>query len=187
MAKSLKTITLQIAARHKRKNKAEADLKKARKEFFDAAREHWRSQPLAQKLLSYEVKTLNEAHTLAIQEYPAWIVIGSRPYPDEAKQIGWEIMIEENPEYKAYEFTHPDLNLVFTKEVRAGSVTIDDERLKEKDPDLYKKVFKRQTQWVPRDFDSLDPDTLAQVQEYIYRDTPTLALPAPKKAKVADE
>lgn len=191
MAKSLKTITKQIAARHKAKGKAETALKKARGEFFDVATAATDNDDLlARKTLRIAADNEIQARSHLEREYPGWIILELLNEDEEhdgstdMSTSVWLALIKEDPALQPFTFVHPELDLVFERQVRAGSIQFDDERLKKENPDLYKKVTKQVR--VPVDFDSLDEDTLADVAPYIFRGPPTVALPAPRKAKEED-
>lgn len=190
MAKSLKTITKQLASRHKRKNKAESDLKKSRGEFFERATEQCVDETLARKTIRLvaDDQAMVEAHIE--REYPGWVIIQTRETDPEDGDVSaaWEAIIEEDATLKPYKYVNPELGLVFERQIRQGSVMLDDERLKEEQPELYEKITEETR--VVKDFDTLDEDTVAAVQPYVYRGKPTVALPAPRKAKeeeLADE
>jgi hypothetical protein len=182
MAKSLKTITKRLLSSHKAKTTAEGKLKKNRSEFFERATEECSDEStLARKTV--EIWGPPSQHQEYIErEYPGWIIIEGKELEDSTNEDEhYDVIIQENPELKPFKFVHPELGMVFERQVRQGSVMLDNERLKYEDPELYKRVTEEVR--VPVDFDTLDEDTVAAVQQYVFRGKPTVALPAPRKAK----
>jgi hypothetical protein len=183
MSKQITTITKQLAARHKRKTKAEADLKKSRGEFFAYADEQLADESLAQKTVR-TTRGLLHGMVEVGQRFPEWDLVESQEVEDDPTHETWDHLIREKPEFKSFRFVDPYLGLVFERQYRSGAIQLDDERLKEENPELFEKVTEEVR--VPVDFDTLDEETLAEVQPYVFRGKPTVALAAPKKAKEED-
>jgi hypothetical protein len=97
---------------------------------------------------------------------------------------GWEAIMVERPEFVPYTFVNVEDGMVYQRQVVPGGQLLDDDRMREEDPDLYEEVT-FELPWgdrIVRPLDALDPRTLADVQGYIYRGKPSVKLPAPRKA-----
>lgn len=108
----------------------------ARKEFFGLATEALRETTLAEEVVELPAKSLESATDLFEKKYPGWIVEEVRVHPD--KDGHFEAIISENPELMAYIFEHDGWR--YKRQVTKGSVYVDDERLREEDPDLWEEV-----------------------------------------------
>lgn len=177
--------------------------------FFKFATRLSRENSLAERVVEEKADHPDIAREKAAKRYPLWEIEDTRVHP--AKEGWYEIIIVENPEYKA--FSHECNGRVFQRQVVAGSIYIDDERLKAEDLTLYKEVtfipdeetikgmlyesgvhqrelderFEELLVHYPlsrqlRDLEELEPEQLAGLQEYIYEGKPVVKFPAPKKA-----
>lgn len=183
MAKSIKTIAKQVASRHKRKKEAATALEKARDEFFAYATEQVDDPDLLARKTVQTTNGLLAGLVQVAKDYPEWRVLTSEQ-EDADDPHTWNHLLEENPKFKSYVYADPDLGLVFERQFRSGKIVLDDERLKKENPELYDEVMEMVPQ--PKDFDKLDDETLADVQQYVYREKPTVALASPRKAKEED-
>jgi hypothetical protein len=190
MANQLQQITKQLGTAHKKKSEGERELKESRSKFFKAIDEEILStETLAQQTIEVP-ETVVDEETL-IQHvavfYPGWQVgeVVSLVWADEAPT---EIIIEENPAFKKFVYVNHEDGFVYRRNVSEGGPSLDDERLKVEDPELWKritevKVVPRQQVRVLKDMETLPDKDLAAMQEYFVPGSMTVKLDAPRKAK----
>lgn len=177
-AKTLASVTKRLGRRYDKWKDAERLKKESQQDFFELATvEVNKDESLARKTV-YVYGELKEAREHIAQYHPGWIV---ETY-QHSDQVGDEIafVLVEDPQYKPYKYVNRDLGLVFEREIRQGSVTLDDERLRKEDPELWQRVT--QETRVLKDLDELDEEDTADLQRYVYRDKPRVALRQPRKA-----
>lgn len=132
------------------RKEADDEQKKYRNEFFEAATEATKEEVLARLVVQTPQDITSEAEARAYAEryYPGYVA-GEVTHK---KGSGWSVSIEEDPALKTFEYaveveggiedakgnTHPGYRIVRTS--RAGSAVLDDERLREKDPDLWNEI-----------------------------------------------
>jgi hypothetical protein len=208
----LTKITTELGEAYKAWKDGEKDKDELRKQFFTAIDERLAQEKPAEKYVTIGHRGMAEedARERLTKKYPTWKVDELRPSGD-----GWEAILVELSAYAAFTFVNAADGKVYQRQVSAGSVYIDDERLLEEDPDLWFKVTEvpnrgtladllyecgvdhlevdnkidylwPESQRVLRPLDSLDADTLAALSEYIYEGKPTVKLAAPRKAKAEE-
>lgn len=126
------------------------------------------------------VLTLDEASARAEKYNPRYCIDESR----EAEN-GFEFIMLERPEFMPFLYVNVADEMVYQRQVTDGSQVLDDDRLQVEDPGLYKAVT-FELPWgvrMVRPFDSLTPEQLGAISDYIYRGKPTVKLPAPRPAK----
>lgn len=181
------------------------DKDKLRKEFFESISNELSQKGLAQKSVTVEANSLEEAQDLVEKQYPSWSIVSGNEAPGE-----YQYLLEENPEFLPFSIEHD--GYTWARQIRSGSVYIDDERLEKEDIDLWWEAtefpmeefilcllyeaqypaeevepliavvaerfgLKRQI----KSLESLDPETLAKLQKYMYEGKPSVALASPKK------
>lgn len=188
----LADITRRLGEAHRQWKDGEKTKAQLKDEFFEVITQQMMSGDLAEKLYEvHEPVRENEAIELAEQYNPGWEVSAIRAvqfdYEDGESIPGWEVILVEDPQYKAFQYVNSDDEMVYTKSIVAGSIQLDDERLKECDPDLYEQVT-----YVPeperrlRPLDELPDIVLAKLQKYMYEGKPIVKFPAPRKAKAEE-
>lgn len=161
-------------AQEKEAKKEKAGLKER---FFELATEKLAKEPLAERYASLPASSEEEACDRFAQYYAGYTLDAIRPV--EGQEGQWEAILIEDPALKS--FSVEVAGRVYSRQIRSGSPLLDDERLQEDDPELYEAVTELKR--VVKPLESLDDDTLAKLSNYIYVGRPTVALPAPKKAK----
>ena len=160
------------------------DREKFRDEFFTLALEEVESETLAQKTVSVEAgfEDADAAKAWLAKYYPTWRFV---EWAEELDEDGnFVAILEEDPYYQSYSFTNPRDGKVYKRKVTSGSPVLDDERLRERDPELWERIThvpEPQRQLRPET--EIDADDLAAMQEYTYMSKPQIQLPAPTKAK----
>lgn len=176
---NLKSVTEKLAEAYSDWKSGEKAKNKLRDEFFAAANEEIKSGNLAEKYASVDAPDEASARDRLKKQFPAWEIEEIR----NDKNL-WEAVLVENPDFVPFTYVNKELGVVFQKQVSSGSVYIDDERLAEDDPDLYEEVtYVPEPERQLKDLESLPPNVLAQLADYIYEGKPTVKLTAPRKAK----
>lgn len=99
-------------------------LKETQQEFFDAVTAHLETTILAQKTV------------LQPEYYPGWRILDDRDWHNEERGI----LIEEDPAIKPYAYVNTDDGYVYKRGVTRKEDTLDVERLREEDEDLYHEM-----------------------------------------------
>lgn len=175
----LNAVTEQLAKAYDSWKSGEKAKNKLRDEFFEAVLAEVESRSRAEKYASVSAKNEADARDKLNKQHPTWEIEEIRQNENQ-----WEAVLVENPKYVAFTYVNKDLGLVFQKQVSAGSIYIDDERLAEEDPELYEQVtYIPEPQRELKQLETLPPDVLAKLTDYIYEGKPTIKLSAPRKAK----
>jgi hypothetical protein len=150
--------------------------------FFQAITEEMAQSVLAEDLAVVAAHTEEDARARLARYYPRHVVEAVRP----ADEGFYEAIIVENPAFLPHAVTFE--GLVFERQIVSGALLLDDERLKEEDPELWEKVtYVPEPKRTLRPLDQLDAQLVAELQEYMYEGPPTVKLPAPKKIKEEDQ
>lgn len=154
--------------------KSKNDLRQA---FFDLVNTF--VGPPASQVIQVYGPTEGQVREKLETRYPAWDIQAIRPTKDNF----FEVELQEKPEYMPFKFANPEDGMLYARQVSSGSPQIDDEALKEAEPELYEAVTYEVTERRFKDFDELDHDQLARLQTFVYEGRPTIKLASPRKAK----
>lgn len=148
---------------------------KFKEEFFEAATEELKREVPAQ---IYEkiagIADENEARRIARKKFPTFRILDALPEHD-----GFRVVLEEDPELRSFAYEHD--GWIYQRQVTAGSVMIDDDRLKETNPDLWQAITRVPTERVMKPLEDLSPEELAALEPYLYSSKPVIKLAAPRK------
>lgn len=175
----LSKITSELGERYKAWKKSEADKDESRKAFFQAVTEELEGTTPPTKTVVVEGSDPNEVELWAKGAYPAWNISAIRPLSDSS----FEVMLEGSLDYEAYSYVNKETGMVFRRTVRAGSLSLDDERMKEIDPKLYEEVTQEIVTRELRPLEELSPDQKQRVESFLIEGKPRVVLEAPRKAK----
>lgn len=142
-------VVKKLAPAYREWKAGEKEKEKQRKLFFTAIEEdiEKNGEPADDLVVVVGCASDTQAIEKAEKEYPGWIVEAVRPYEDpeklhpelEGEGVGaWECIISEDPKYMPFSVEYE--GFVWKKQVSEGSQMLDDERLAEEDPELYKRV-----------------------------------------------
>lgn len=163
----------EVDAQEKEAKKEKTEL---RAKFFELATEKAAQEPLAERYAVVPAENEEQARERIARYYSGFRIDAIR----EVTGVGdWEAILVEDPELKP--FSVEVEGKVYQRQIRSGSVLLDDERLKEEDLELYESITTQVT--VVKPLDDLDQDTLAKLSDYIYTGKPSVALPAPKEVR----
>jgi hypothetical protein len=177
MSHDLSQITKDLGSTHKSSKELEKKLKDCRAKFFEAVDEQiLSSETLARQTITVPEDVEPEAYVK--QFHPGWRVVdpGSKEHT---------YIIEEDPSFKKFVYVNHDDGNVYRRNVSQAGPSLDNERLKEEDPDLWKRisVSKVQRVRVLKDMEEISNKDLAAMQEYFVPGPMTVKLDAPRKAK----
>lgn len=207
----LQDITTRLGAAYTKWKGGEKEKNQAKDEFWAAIETDAAENP-EEKLIEIEPGHLTD---IGIEDYvemyhPAWKLDEYRERDNE-----WvDAILTLKPEFKAFKFVNAADGMVYQRQFVNGSPVLNEDALQEYDPDLWFAITRIPNQeevenllyhanvepdelksfidglWNgPRDLlplDTLDPETLARVQAFIHPGTPSVKLPAPKKATAED-
>lgn len=185
----LATITKRLGAVHAKSKEAEKELKVSRSEFFEAVDEEIIStETLARQTITFPATLTEQCEddaedltTYVKRFYPGWRIaeIGSK------ENI---CIIEEDPSFKKFVYVNHEDGNVYRRNVSQGDPSLDDDRLKSEDPELWEritevKIIPRQEIRVLKDLETLPNQDFSAIQEYLVPGPMTVKLDAPRKAK----
>jgi hypothetical protein len=146
-----------FAGEDKKKKNRESGLKEA---FFDAATEAVAQATLAQKTVTVP-SGVEDPEYYALKRNPRWRVI---EVVDLSQQPGFAgVVLEEDPQYKPFVYVNRKTKRVWTRSVRDGSPWLDDEELRESDPELWKRITRLYNDQFIRELlyhANIDPDEI---------------------------
>jgi hypothetical protein len=111
--------------------------------------------------------------------YPRYSVVEARAHVEEGGYT--EVLLRERPEYKSFTFVNKKDGQAYTRQISEGAPILDDEALKENDPELYKEITKTETVVIP--VEEMTPAQLQKIEDYVYPGKLTVKLGSPRKAK----
>jgi hypothetical protein len=177
MTDKLVEVTKQLGENYKEAKEADKKKNDSRKEFFELIDERENDEPT--EIIGVTASSEAEARAQALKYFPSHEVLLVRDNEDGTFLL--EIRIADL--YRPFTFVNPEDGMVCARQARAGSLHLDDERLKEENPDLYERVTYVPDERVLRDLDDIDDEDAALLGEYLYSDKPTMRLAPPRKAK----
>jgi hypothetical protein len=170
-------LTARLGKRYRTFKDKERLKEESRKEFFEAATKETEAEVLATKAVSITAQDSNDAQTKVGQQNPRWRVVGVTSLGGDE----YRVSLEEDPQYKPFVFVNPQDGQVYRKTVQAGTPTLDDDALREDDPELWESITVPSRELKP--LDELPDELIAKVQPYLYEGKPQVKLAAPRKAK----
>jgi hypothetical protein len=170
-------LTARLNKSYKAWKKAESDKNKEKDNFFRLAIENLKeTETLAQVIVQINLD-VEDVEQWILDRYPRWRIVDI----DRDKSTA---LIEEDPYFKDFLYTNSESNLVFERKIVDGGQSLDDDRLKSENPELWERITEETR--VLRPLESLKAEDLALVQEYIILGKPQVKLQAPRKAKAED-
>lgn len=167
--KNLRRITAKFGRAYDRSKKFDQRKKDWQTEFFAACTQAVQRE---RRLPMKSVVAPDEA--AALQLNPGWRVIMDDP-------LEGTYLIEKDPDLIPYTYVNPDDGMVYQRGTTESGPSLDDERLKEQNPDLYDEITHTVT--VIKDPSTWTEEQLAAVQDYMIPGTIKARLVPPRKAK----
>ena len=170
---NLDQITKELGTRYEVSKTAAAELATKKSEFFTAIDEEIIStETLAQQTVSPPAD-FGEPEAYVKVFYPGWRVI-------EETEEG--ILIEEDPAYKKFVHVNHEDGKLYRRNVSQAGPSLDDARLQQEDPDLWKRITKPAPRML-KDLDKVSNKDLAAMQAYFVPGSMVVKLDAPRQAK----
>jgi hypothetical protein len=176
---SLVDVTKRLGKKYKLWKSNETKKNDDKETFFKLANEEVAARGLSRKSVSIYGPGQDEARTRCQEYYPIFREIAV----SESGDGYFDFVLEELAEFKPYTYVNPEDRQVYGRRIQSGPTTLDDERLQQEDPELYKRVTETETKRVLKDIKKLSPEDLAAVGEYIYEAKPKVQLAPPRPAK----
>lgn len=181
------TLTRELGKAYDAQKKAEKELKgddSKKKDRSPGLKERFFHEATQEAMASLAQKTYIgglggsefDAFTLAEKYSPGWRAVSA-----EITSEGWRVLLEEDPAFKPFTYVNKEDKRVWGKQIVRSSPMLDDEELKNKDPDLWKRVTKPAR--VMRPLEELKPNDLAELQGFMYPGLLQVKLAPPRKAK----
>src|SRR5208282_2645642 len=154
MSENLDTITKELGTRYEVSKTAAAELAAKKSEFYKAIdAEIVETETLAQQIVGY---TGDPAECVKVF-YPGWRVVSSDPEDNTA-------VIEEDPAFKKFVHVNPEDGKFYRRNISQEGPSLDDERLQQEDPALWKRITKPAR--VLKPFYTVSNKDLAALQAY---------------------
>lgn len=184
MPKKLKSkieeVTKQFGEKHAAKDKADKEMKKLRKQFFDLIEVP--EPELARQTIYVEAE---DPEQYVATLYPKWRIVSYKTVAREADPPEWKVIIQEDPDKKTYIFVNPLDKQVYQRTVAEGAPELDLERMKKEDPEFYERVTFEPPP-PPRELfplASMDDEEKEGLKKYLTPGKLTNRMEAPRKAK----
>ena len=171
MSDNLNRITKELGTRYEVSKTAAAELAEKKDEFYTAIDEEIAStETLAQQTVGYTGQPDDHIKVF----YPGWRLVSSNTEDNTA-------VIEEDPAFKKFVHINPEDGKLYRRNVSQQGPSLDDTRLQEEDPALWKRITKPAR--VLKDLDKVSNKDLAAMQAYFVPGKMTVKLDAPRDAK----
>ncbi len=177
MSDELVEVTKQLGKNYLKAKAADKEKTACRAKFFELVNERENDEPT--ETIGVAADSEPEARAQALKYFPAHKVLTVRDNEDGTFLL--EIQIDDP--YRPFTFVNPEDGMVYARQARAGSLHLDEERLKEENPELYERVTYVPEERVLRDLDEIEDEDAAVLGDYLYSDKPTMVLASPRKAK----
>jgi hypothetical protein len=136
----IEEVTSKVKLSHAAKKEEEKELSEARDEFFAAATERLEQQPRATRTIIVptsaggKILASNEEVESYVHKYhPEWKIISIEDEP-------FRVLVEEDPAWMKYTYISEDRKTVFQRGITQASDYLDDDSLRQDDPDLWLRV-----------------------------------------------
>lgn len=194
----LEEVCTKLGKAHKAQKEEKDNLENGRNEFFTLATETLEKTTLAKMVVEWPEGVDPLEYTS--RYYPGWRAV---------KLVDHKVQLEEDPALKKFVFVNPVDGKVYQRNAIQGQPQLDDELLREKDPDLWIRITDVENRaWlgnllyemnvepdeideilitydaprVLKPADELDPEDLAAITDYLVPSPITLRLESPRKA-----
>lgn len=171
-------VTSRLGEAYRAWKSSEKEKDEYRKRFFELADEALEGTTVLERV-EVEAESAEEALAQVEKRFPQWRVQDIRSLNN-----GWfQVIIEEDPSLRPYQFVNPDDGQVYSRQVSSGTMHLDEERLQADDPELFEAVTYIPQERQLRSLEELEPEQVARLQEYLYEGRPRVKLAPPREAK----
>lgn len=170
--KNLRKITTSFGRAYDRSKRYEQRKKDWQTEFFAACTQAIQRE----RRLPRKSVVTNESSDWVKEQNPGWRIIDS--------DNRFTYLLEKDPNLVPYTYINPDTKMVYQRGTQESGPSLDEERLKDENPDLYNEVT--ETQRVVKDPSTWTEDQMEQIQPYLIPGTIKAKLIPPRKAKAEE-
>lgn len=176
---SLEEITSKLGKWHAKWKEAERAKNLEKERFFNEVTQRLQDELAAQSVEKISAKDEEEALRIAQRRFHRYKVIDVR----ENKQGDWDVVLEENPEYKPFVYVNKEDGQVYQRVVAEGAPFLDDDSIRDENPDLWDRITEEKVTRELRPLEELDPEDIAAIQPYLTAPRPQVRFPNPRRAK----
>src|SRR4051812_18767479 len=130
---SLEDTTSKLGEFHRKWKEAEKEKEKYKKQFFSEITEEVANEVVAQSVETVEAEDDEAAVRISERRFRRHHVVDVRERADG----DWDVVLEENPAFKPFVYVNPDDGQVYQRVVIDGSPYLDDDALREENPELW--------------------------------------------------
>lgn len=174
-------ITSRLGRAHKAWKDAEKEKNQHRERFFRAVREEFEQELAPQSVEQVEATSEEQAWRIAQRRFHRYRIVDIQQDDDDSDK--WNVILEEDPEYRSYQHVNPEDGQVYSKIVSEGAPYLDDDTLRDENPELWERITQPITTRQMKPLDSLSPEDVAAMQPYITAPKPTIRLGNPRPAR----
>lgn len=149
-----------------------------RDKFFSQINEELKEEVPPQLVVEFPTDDEEAALRQAQRQYIRHRIVSTAPV-----EGGYQVILEEDPEYRAFTYINPADGQVYQRIISEGSPSLDDDTLREENPELWEAITEEVTERKLKPLDNLTAEQLAGLQPYITMPKPQVRLAAPRKAK----
>lgn len=149
-------------------------------EFFAAATEELKDEVLSQRVETIDAGGEEQALRIAQRRYYNENITDIRRIEGEDR---WQVVIEEDPALRPFTYINKHDGRVYSRQLVTGTPLLDDESIREEDPELWEQITEEVTERKMKSLDDMTDEELAAIQPYIYAPKPSVKLGPPRKAK----
>lgn len=174
---SLDEITSELGVTYDAWKQGEKEKNKLKERFFAAATEELAQETPAQILEEVHADSAEKASELAAKKFPRFRVLDVL----EDGEGRYRVALEELPQFRPFTHINKADGRVYSRQINEGAAILDDERIQEEDPELWKQITEPQR--VIKPLEKLTSEQLVALRPYIYASKPVAKLSAPRQAK----
>lgn len=172
-------ITSDLGKCYKGWKQAEKDKNVAKDKFFAAVTKVLSEDTPAQIVQTVKAKSGYEAEQIASKKFPTYVSINV----DEPSEGEFKVTLEEDVTMRPFTYVNSDDGMVYQRQIVEGPALLDDERLRETNPQLWEDITHVTAERVLKPLEDLSDSQLESLREFMYSGRPVVKLAAPRKAK----
>lgn len=136
----IKTVTREFGKRYLKVKQEEAKKSELQKEFFEIATAEIAKRSLSTQVI--EVPDVDNPSDWIQERYPGWQIVSVQGWESTSPEKGshYNAIIKEDPALMAFTYLNPADRCVYARTTTQGPPSLDDERLRKEDPDLWERI-----------------------------------------------
>lgn len=151
---------------------------KLRDTFFNTVNRELSEQVAPQIVAEFPTEDEEDALRRAQRQYVRHRVISTSKV-----EGGYQVVLEEDPELRPFSYLNKTDGRVYQRIVSEGSPVLDDDALKDENPELWEAITEEVTERKLKPLENLSPEQIEELSPYISLPKPQVRLAAPRKAK----